>query len=517
MPESEQTTAICQDNRDSWRIATMCLVFSFLTLLVVFYQTLAPIVSTWWESGTYAHGFLILPIVFYLIWNKRTDLVSDPPRSEKRVLLLILILLLVWFSAYILNVLIIMQLAVVALIPAFVWLLLGSNIVKKLAFPLGFLFFAVPFGDFLIPSLQDITALFAVKALQLSSIPVYLEGRYFYIPSGSFEVEEGCSGVRYLIASICLGTLYSYLFYHSIARRIGFVLFCAIMPIAANAVRAYGIVMIAHLSDYKLAVGVDHILYGWLFFGVVIFFTFWIGSLFKDKPKPFGENNAQSAAGNTDAVSSYISLMLMGILMMTSSSLFANWISSNETGSAPILLKFPTGKEGWDGPYDSYGEWRPLFNGVTVEKSVQYKKPDNNIDIYVGYYVQQHQGAELISTRNQFFDPDKWKRLSEARTEIKLGEGNNWQVKEIVIRSEQGNRILWYWYDVGGYYTARDTIAKMLELPKKLFSKKNGSTVFIISTKYQYDLGAGRRDLTSFLSSMLTSVLAVPTTTDNKQ
>ena len=42
------------------------------------------------------------------------------------------------------------------------------------------------------------------------------------------------------------------------------------------------IVMIAHLSDMKLALGVDHYIYGWVFFGLVMLLLFWLGSLWAE-------------------------------------------------------------------------------------------------------------------------------------------------------------------------------------------------------------------------------------------
>ena len=54
------------------------------------------------------------------------------------------------------------------------------------------------------------------------------------------------------------------------------------VPIVANWLRAYMIVMIGHLSDNKFAVGVDHLIYGWLFFGVVILLMYGVGSLWRE-------------------------------------------------------------------------------------------------------------------------------------------------------------------------------------------------------------------------------------------
>ena len=84
-----------------------------------------------------------------------------------------------------------------------------------MAFPLGFLFFAVPIGDFMLPQLMEWTADFTVLALRLSGVPVYREGLQFIIPSGAWSVVEACSGIRYMIASVTVGCLFAYLSYRA--------------------------------------------------------------------------------------------------------------------------------------------------------------------------------------------------------------------------------------------------------------------------------------------------------------
>ena len=70
-----------------------------------------------------------------------------------------------------------------------------------------------------------------------------------------------------IIASLTVGTLFAYLSYRSLNRRLIFVGVAFAVPVIANWMRAYMIVMIGHLSGNKLAVGVDHLIYGWVFFG----------------------------------------------------------------------------------------------------------------------------------------------------------------------------------------------------------------------------------------------------------
>ena len=55
-----------------------------------------------------------------------------------------------------------------------------------------------------------------------------------------------------------------------------------VVPIVANWLRAYMIVMLGHLTNNRLAVGVDHIIYGWVFFGIVMVLMFWIGSRWRE-------------------------------------------------------------------------------------------------------------------------------------------------------------------------------------------------------------------------------------------
>ena len=65
------------------------------------------------------------------------------------------------------------QFAAIGLIVATVLTVFGRTWARQLAFPLGFLFFAVPFGEGLLPILMEWTADVTVGALRVTGIPVY--------------------------------------------------------------------------------------------------------------------------------------------------------------------------------------------------------------------------------------------------------------------------------------------------------------------------------------------------------
>ena len=113
-------------------------------------------------------------------------------------------------------------------------------------------------------------------------MPIFREGNFLTIPSGTWSIVEACSGLRYLIASFMVGSLFAYLSYRSPIRRAAFVAASLAVPIVANWVRAYMIIMLGHLTSNRLAVGADHLIYGWVFFGVVMVLLFWIGAKWRE-------------------------------------------------------------------------------------------------------------------------------------------------------------------------------------------------------------------------------------------
>src|SRR5262249_26589319 len=140
-------------------------------------------------------------------------------------------------------------------------------------------------GDFLVPWLQDFTARFSVDALRLSGIPVYSDGFRISIPNAEFYVAEACAGLRFLIATIAFGVLFAYFMFRSWTRKILFVLLCLLTPIPANRFRAYGLLLLAYLTDGALAAGVDHIVYGWVFFSLVTLGLTALGWAMRDMPE----------------------------------------------------------------------------------------------------------------------------------------------------------------------------------------------------------------------------------------
>ena len=276
-PTSSMPAADTGRSAASWRTAGPVFLLLFALLLWLYWGTAVSMAEIWWRSETFAHGLIVPPIFLWLVWRKRAALAAHVPQPSAWGLAALAVSLAGWLVADVAGVQVVRQLAFVASIPSLVVAVLGWRVAWVIAYPLAFLFLGVPMGEGLMVPLMNYTADFTVASLQLLGFPVYREGTFFELPSGSWSVIEACSGLRYLIASLTVGALFAYLSYRTLWRRAAFILASFVVPIVANGFRALMIVLLAHYSDMKLATGVDHIIYGWVFFGVIMLLLFWVG------------------------------------------------------------------------------------------------------------------------------------------------------------------------------------------------------------------------------------------------
>ena len=252
-----------------------------LLLGVLFNAEVVAAVHTWNISTAYNHCFLVIPIALYLLWDRRFDLVGIAPRPTPAVLLLGLPLALIWLVAERLGIMEGRQLAALSFVELLFLAVLGKRLWWAMAGPLLYLYFLVPFGEFLTPRLQDITTWFIRHGLDILGVPAYIDGYIIEIPQGTFFVAEACAGLRFLIASIAFGCLYALMMYRSPVRRGVFILVSIIVPIIANGFRGLGIVYLGYLLGSAQAAAADHIIYGWIFFSFVILVLIALGLPFR--------------------------------------------------------------------------------------------------------------------------------------------------------------------------------------------------------------------------------------------
>jgi exosortase A len=249
-------------------------VIGLLLIIVVWvsvlWQGITTAVEIWIISDIFNHCLFVLPGALYLAYLKRTRLNVCDIKPNYLVLFLCIGSLTLYAIGLAGDVQLFMHVATFTFLPLSIWAFIGNRLAYQILFPLVFILFCIPVGEELIPTLQEVTADLSMVMLNWSGIPVYRSGLYIEIPQGQFLVAEACSGISFFVACVVIGSLYAYLNVQSAKRRIIFMSISIIFPIIANAIRVFGIIMTGYFSDMKHAVGTDHLIYGWVFFSLVI-------------------------------------------------------------------------------------------------------------------------------------------------------------------------------------------------------------------------------------------------------
>jgi len=469
--------------RAEWRLApVLAASVAVLGVLLLYWPTADSIVAIWTRSETFTHGFVVVPICLWLVWRRRESIAAIPARPWWPGLVFVFAAGALWFVTAVADVLGVKQFALAFMLQAAIVTVVGARIARAAFFPLAFLLFAVPFGEIFVPTLIDWTANFTVAALRWSGVPVYRESNLFIIPSGAWSVVEACSGIRYIIASVMIGTIYAAISYRSARRRAMFIAASILVPIVANWLRAYMIVMIGHLSNNRLAVGVDHIIYGWVFFGLVMLLLFWIGSFWQEDAPAAPQESPQRANSPAPAATTRM-LFAAAVAAIAAAGVWVPLEAKVDRPADPGKPALPAiaSTSGWDAAPDALADWKPRYRGYAAELRQAFSKEGREVGVYIAYYRQQTKGNELITSANQLVVPEdwKWKQTGKGGDNIEWS-GRPEQVERADLSGQtkalQAYRLYW----VAGRVTSSQYAAKALQAWSKLSGRGDDAALIVI-------------------------------------
>lgn len=255
---------------EGWRAAGFRFALAWLALFALTIADWRAMAHQWWDIDTYSHILLIPPIIAWLVWIRRDELAKNAPQGWWPGLGWMALGLALWFAGRTVEINTIAQGGTVIAFQGAALAILGLRTGLLLLFPLAYAFLLVPMGGELIPALQLVTAEIAIALTHWSGVEATIDGINIDTPAGLFIVAEACSGVKFLIAMLALGVLVAWTCFSSWKRRAWLLIACVIVPILANGVRAWATIFIAQYVGAEAAGSFDHVVYGWVFFGVVI-------------------------------------------------------------------------------------------------------------------------------------------------------------------------------------------------------------------------------------------------------
>jgi EpsI family protein len=404
-----------------------------------------------------------------------------------------------WLIAAILDIQEARQFLVVAMFEVVVLVALGPRVFRLLLAPLLFLFFLAPSGAFLVPTLQKITAQISTAGLELLHIPAFSDGFMIEISEGTFEVAEACAGLRFLIASIVFGCFFAVVMYQSVVRRALFITLSLVVPIAANGMRALGIIVLAHLEGSAAAVEADHVLYGWFFFTLVIIILIAIGMTFAQK---IDRRVATRSTGwSKPATWRFATAIPAALLLAVAGPAYAARLNDLNPSFPLAVAHAPLVAAPWLGLSDPAVGWQPMVNGADREFLDGFEEPGTGVVIrYLALYRLRASGDALTKTGNRLADDKLWHITGYGRAEATL-DGNRTTLASTEIVSGQRHRLVWSFYVVDGRITAGLLETKLLRARAVLLDREPVGVFVAISASMDDPKDPAEQQLTRFLAA----------------
>tara|TARA_R110000782_G_scaffold78276_2_gene154940 strand:+ start:92003 stop:93544 length:1542 start_codon:yes stop_codon:yes gene_type:complete len=375
-------------------------------ILLLFAQDALDMVRIWWTSSTYGHCLFIPFLIGWLVHQRAAGLRQLDPVAWPPGLVWLAGGALCWLLGDAAGLAVLRHGGLVVMLQGAVIVTLGPAVSRALLFPLFYAFFMVPLGSELEPALQLITAEIAMTLLGLAGVPAHIEGIFITTPTGYFEVAEACSGAKFVVAVTAYGVLVCNVCFRSWIRRALFLVSALVLCIVANGFRAFATIFVAEKTSIDAAVGFDHIIYGWLFFALVmagVMATAW--PFFDRKPgdQSFDAHALQGMAGRAPPLSTVIAVALFVAIVAPAWSHISALRGQAEL-AAPALPHIP----GWSrSNAPMAAPWKPRFDGADYHMQARYADGKSHIvDLAIATYARQSEGRELIGFGQGAVDPD---------------------------------------------------------------------------------------------------------------
>jgi exosortase A len=418
-------------------------------------------VVLWLTTDTYMHGAFVLPLAAIMAKQKPWPTVLPSPLNIGFSALLIIGWMMFVIVGHLSMMNVVQQFALLSVIPLVVLLCYGLPIAWHYRAPLLLIFFAIPVGDFLVPFLQSITADMSVFFLQMSGVSVLRNGWYISIPAADFRVAEACSGINFLISTFTVAVFYAFTYMEKTYKRIAFIAMGLIVPLLANGVRVYLIIMIANWGNVEAATGFDHLVYGWIFFVFILIALFTLGHFWQD-PVPVKSEMGVMLNATPLRMSTRLVTLIGGMLVLSVLSLWYSLKGSATPYNTPLYAGDIVQEN------DVLGPQFPLADSVTVETI------KSEIRLYKIVYASESVDKKLISYQNRWFDGGIW---SVAETERFTHDGTDFTAWKLADLSGRKSTLI-FSYCVGGHWYNNNIYVKVGQVKSRLLGTDRGGRAF---------------------------------------
>jgi exosortase A len=482
----------------AWRRHGLALVLAAAAILLLFRTDVTRLVTIWWTSTTFGHCLFIGPVIAWLVWQRRRELGALTPVAWWPGLGLVAVGGAGWLMGDAGSVTFARQFGLVVMLQGAVVTLLGTQVARGLMFPLFYALFLVPFGEELEPPLQAVTVRIVMPLLHLFGVPASSNGVLIHAGRYWFEVAEACSGAKFVIAMLAFGVLVANVCFVSWRRRAGFMVAAIVVPVIANGLRAFATIYAANVTSVEAATGFDHIVYGWVFFGLVMAAVLAVGWRWFDRAP---DAPAFDPAALPTVLRGRIGLPLAVLLTIGVAGAWPVWSAGIARRATPLPARIDLPVvAGWQrAPLSRTAPWQPYYPGADHVLFGRYARNGAAVDLAVALFGSQGEGHKIGAFGTGVIrEEDRWVRIAD---DAPIAGGSVVRMTAPGSTGVPVTRVVATWYVVGSTVTADERVVKIETMKAKLLGGPQRALAIHLSTEV-----APGRDARADIAALATAI-----------
>lgn len=476
-----------------WNRTLTGLFIALAALFILYWGSVEAALQLWTENETYQFHFLVLPISLYFIWLRRRQVTQLTPQPSLIVLPLLFGFAFLWLISNIALVKVGEQIAFIGMMQALILGFLGWRVYRALLFPLLFLWLMAPVGDLILPSLLDLTTILTVWGLRLLGIATTYEGTILITDFSRYAIVEACSARPFISGNLIICLVFANLMYHSLGKRIIYVVAGIPVAILANILRTTSVVAITEYSGGKFDLVADHATYGWIIFAIAIALQMWVGFKFADNQQQESvtdeHRHSTEETQSTPHLKRLTGVLLTALVIVALPRVWATQVIGEQPlasidGNCPVA-DLP-------GELVESPQWQPSYANADLILQRRLSIAEREVDIAIIFYRTQGPGKELIAWPNGAYDGKNWKLHQHVKAGLDDIYGMPDPEAQRLRGHKQSRRLVWSWYWVGGEFTNDARWAKLLQSMVVLTSGDRRGGAILLSVDEAGDTNAAQ-------------------------
>lgn len=463
----------------------------------LFWDGLVHAVSTW-EREEFSYGYIVPPLAALMIWHALRDASFRLSSGT-------------WVGAGLVLVAAVLSiLARAGGMPVFSYYgfilalyglglsLYGWQGLRRLFFPIAYLFFALPLPNTLYihvsTTMQHISSILGAEALRALGYSVYLTGNIIDLGPYQLQVAEACNGLRYLFPLASFAFLVGYIYSGPMWHRV--VVFLSTIPITIviNSGRVAFTGVLVNYKGVSAAEGFMHAFEGWVIFLVGLLLLFLVQQLVM---LVSGDRRLFVARIDLDIIlpqrgrlpaplRNAVVPLAVSVFALATAAMVLVGLPEGARSVPPrkSLAAFPLVIDGWQGVESSIQPAQLDILRVDDYIVAAYGNEDHRRDVslYVAWYDAQDRRAAIHSPA-VCMPAGGWEITSfETRTVAPPGTDRAVPVNRSVIVNGTQRQVVYYWFELRHRQMTSEFLIKLANVWDALtLGRTDGALVRVVT------------------------------------